>query len=132
MQNHSVAIVRPASGEVVFNSSVLTTEAEAIDSEAGTGHLRTAAVRTSEWEVYQESAASGCAEHQSSAKGPIEQLHLTGGGTAVDEFYSDYLWYTTTIPAADKGSYTVKSSGAGGTVLCVQLCTSFLIGRLSC
>ena len=93
MQNHSVAIVRPASGEVVFNSSVLTTEAEAIDSEAGTGHLRTAAVRTSEWEVYQESAASGCAEHQSSAKGPIEQLHLTGGGTAVDEFYSDYLWY---------------------------------------
>ena len=46
--DENVAIVRPASGEVVFNSSVLTTEAEAIDSEAGTGHLRTAAVRTSE------------------------------------------------------------------------------------
>ena len=49
---------------------------------------------------------------------------------AADRFLMDR--YTTTIPAADKGSYTVKSSGAGGTVLCVQLCTSFLTGRLSC
>ena len=90
----------------------------------------TPASPTSQLEALVDTGGSGSSV--GSGVGPIEQLHLTGGGTAVDEFYSDYLWYTTTIPAADKGSYTVKSSGAGGTVLCVQLCTSFLISRLSC
>ena len=98
LQNHSVAIVKIATGEVVFNSSVLTT-AESPEAAAqtlawseheqiGTGDRSTAeAVRSSEWSVYQESAAAGCMQQRASAKGPIEQLHLTGGGTACSGYY---------------------------------------------
>lgn len=90
LQNHSVAIVKIATGEVVFNSSVLTT-AESPEAAARTlaspDRRTTEGVRSSEWSVYQETAAAGCAQQRASAKGPIEQLHLTGGGTACSGYY---------------------------------------------
>eukprot|EP01046_Picozoa_sp_COSAG06_P004719 COSAG06_NODE_202_length_20343_cov_59.390931_3_plen_1016_part_00 len=145
LQNHSVAIVKSATGEVVFNSSVLIDpQATATAATAGTmiaadgsssstpssgvashqeeatgggGRTVTPAPRSSKWSVYHEAASSGCAKQQPSSKGPIEQLHLTGGGTACSGYYSDYLWYTTTIPASSSGTYKVESQGAGGSIL---------------
>lgn len=116
LQNHSVAIVRAATGEVVFNSSVLEVGSAAMDAEPQ--HAIAAVPRSSSWTVYQEAAGgTGCAKHQASPKSPIEQLHLTGGGTACSDYYSDYLWYTTTVPTATNGAYKVSSRGAGGTIM---------------
>lgn len=133
LQNHSVAIVKTGTGEVVFNSSVLSTaelpeavahspasheQQEIVSRQVGTGQRHiTDAARSSEWSVYQEAAASGCTKQHASSKGPIEQLHLTGGGTACSGYYSDYLWYTTTIPKSSSGTYKVNSQGAGGSIL---------------
>ena len=38
-----------------------------------------------------------------SPEGPIEQLMLTGGQAGVIKYYSDYLWYSTSIPRASNG-----------------------------
>lgn len=110
LPNHTVAIVRPATGEVVFNSSMLdpalaTTKAK---------RVQTVAPRTSEWTVYQE---TGWCERHASSKGPIEQLHLTGGQAGVGStYYTDYLWYNTSIPASATGEYNIKTNGGAGSI----------------
>jgi hypothetical protein len=57
LPNHTVAIVRPSTGEVVFNSSQFA------DSPAGsvakTTRMLVASPRTSEWTVYQEQVGAG-------------------------------------------------------------------------
>jgi len=114
LPNHTVAIVRPASSEVLFNSSELEVPAEMRGPYGGRKVVE--AVRTSDWVQYKESPADGT-ESQSSAKGPIEQLHLTGGQAAVTGYFSDYLWYTTNIPKAADGKYTVRSKSGSGSIL---------------
>lgn len=105
----------------MFNSSELvlsTANNAAVGQVDGTpgGRIVTPAVRVEEWVQFQEAPAAGTMS-KTSDRGPIEQLHLTGGQAAVQGYFSDYLWYTTSIPTAPNGQYTVKSSGGGGTIL---------------
>jgi len=123
LPNHTVAIVRPATGEVVFNSSMLDPALAATKME----HVQRLAVQTSEWTVYQEEVGSGAmtktSTNNNTAEGPIEQLQLTGGqaGVAAGQYYTDYLWYTTTIPASSSGDYNVKTTGGYGTIFYVYV-----------
>ena len=126
LPNHTVAIVRTGSNEVIFNSSQL----EAPGSTAGRlgqggapaagadrgGRVETHSTRTSEWAVFQEAVASG-AQSKASPRGPIEQLVLTGGQAACQGYFTDYLWYSTSVPRSEDGQYSVETSGEYGTVL---------------
>ena len=69
--------------------------------------------RVTEWEIYREQpGGKGSGRSADSGVGPIEQLRLTGG------YSTDYLWYTTTVAAAE--SYRVVGDLATiGRVSCV-------------
>jgi hypothetical protein len=112
MENHSVLIVNRASvtPSVLFNSSVVEPVHPVAQPLPHTPlPPKTAALRTSEWQAFEETVAAGLLYSNISEGGPIEQLHFTHG------FDTDYLFYVTAIAAAEK--YTIKITGAGsGTI----------------
>lgn len=122
LPNHTVAIVDVTDGRVIFNSSELNPPAanHPDDGAATTAHHTAGVVRSqqgptewagervAEWEVYHEQPGgqgSGRSKTTPAGVAPTEQLRLTGGYT------TDYLWYTTTVQAAE--SYRVSARGSG-------------------
>ena len=66
--------------------------------------IQTPAVRTSDWVTFPETADSGVETKISPAgHGPIEQLNLTGGQAGVQGYFTDYLWYSTTVDKSEDG-----------------------------
>ena len=124
LPNHTVAIVRPATGEVVFNSSELygPGRATAPAAAAPGGRLAIPAARTAAWQAYQETPAVGT-HTKTSGHGALEQLQLAGGQSSVTDgaYYSDYMWYTAAIPRSATGEYSVTARGQGGTLLYVYV-----------
>ena len=120
MLNHSVYIVDSSTNTVLFNSSDLNGPATGRATESAEHVI--AATRTTEWHAYAETPGSASSV-ASSVDGPVEQLHFTDG------FSTDYMWYETTVAAAER--YSVKVRGAGSGTILYAYVDGILIGNTS-